>query len=116
MKECYGKKFIINNTIKDIEEFDDKYLREGKSLYEVMRIIDGVPIFLEDHLLRLYNSSKMTELGVWMEKEEIKNNIQKLCEINNNKNANVKIIFNYNKGVKTFICYFIESIYPTKDM
>ncbi|KEH98132.1 aminotransferase class IV [Clostridium massiliodielmoense] len=116
MKECYGNKFILNNMVRDIEDFDYKYLREGKSLYEVMRIIDGVPIFLEDHLLRLYNSSKMTELGVWMEKEEIRNNIQKLCEINNNKNANVKIIFNYNKGVRTFICYFIESTYPTEDM
>ncbi|NFF61936.1 aminotransferase class IV [Clostridium botulinum] len=116
MKECYGEKFIFNNDIKDIKEFDNKYLKLGKSLYEVMRIINGVPVFLEDHLLRLYNSSKMTELGVWMEKEEIKENIKKLCDVNNTKNANVKIIFNYNKGVRTFLAYFIESVYPTEDM
>ncbi|MCD3216645.1 aminotransferase class IV [Clostridium botulinum C] len=116
MKECYGEKFILNNEIKDITEFNNKYLKSGKSLYEVMRIINGVPIFLEDHLLRLYNSSKMTGLRVWMEKEEIKDNIKKLCYVNNNQNVNVKIIFNYNKGIRTFLAYFIESEYPTEDM
>lgn len=39
MSECYSDKFIINECIKEKSEFNEKFLYDGKSLYEVIRII-----------------------------------------------------------------------------
>ncbi|MFU0823695.1 aminotransferase class IV [Clostridium sp.] len=117
MSECYSDKFIINGYIKEKYEFDEKFLYEGKSLYEVIRIIKGVPLFLEDHLKRLYKSAETTNLEIWLKKEEIEKSIKELSKINNIENGNVKIIFNYNKNnERNFLCYFIKAKYPSKEM
>lgn len=116
MGECVSQKFLLDDKVKDVKDFNDKFLREGKSLYEVMKVVKGEPIFFEDHIKRLYKSSLMTELKIWLNEDEIKNNIKKLCVINGIEDINVKIIFNYNKGKKSFLAYFIESEYPSEDM
>lgn len=116
MSECYSEKFIINEYIKNNSEFDEKNLYMGKSLYEVIRIIKGIPLFLEDHLKRLYKSANATGLDIWMQKEKIQKNIRELSKANNIENGNVKIVFNYSKEKKTFLCYFIKASYPSKEM
>ncbi|QGU95043.1 aminotransferase class IV [Clostridium bovifaecis] len=116
MSECYSEKFIFNEYIKDNSEFDEKNLYIGKSLYEVIRIVKGVPLFLEDHLKRLYKSAKATGLEIWMQKEEIQKNIRELSKVNNVENGNVKIVFNYNEDIETFLCYFLKASYPSEEM
>lgn len=48
--------FIINGKIFDssIIELDESKM--SHAVYEVIRIIDGIPLFLEDHIERLHNS------------------------------------------------------------
>lgn len=116
MVECFRKKFILNDEIKSCDEFEEEFLKKGKSLYEVIRIINGVPLFLEDHLERLESSATVTGIELWMNKIEIKNKIQKLCQENNVFEGNVKIIFNCKDEKKTFLVYFIKHNYPTEDM
>ncbi|MBE6044679.1 MAG: aminotransferase class IV [Clostridium thermopalmarium] len=117
MSECYSDKFIINECIKEKSEFNEKFLYDGKSLYEVIRIIKGVPLFLEDHLKRLYKSAETTNLEIWLKREDIEKSIKELSKINSIENGNVKIIFNYNKdNNKNFLCYFIRTKYPSKEM
>lgn len=117
MSECYSDKFIINECIKEKSEFNEKVLYDGKSLYEVIRIIKGVPLFLEDHLKRLYKSAETTNLEIWLKREDIEKSIKELSKINSIENGNVKIIFNYNKdNNKNFLCYFIRTKYPSKEM
>lgn len=117
MSECFCEKFILNNKIMDCKEFDDTLMKQGKSLYEVIRIIEGVPLFLEDHLERLSYSAKVMGLDIWLQREEIKHSIKKLLNNNAIKNGNVKIIFNFNANREnTFFIYFIKHNYPTEEM
>lgn len=116
MSECYNEKFIRNNEVIMSSDFEDEILHRGKSLYEVIRIIEGTPLFLEDHLDRLYRSANITNLEIWLKKEEIKESIKKLSKINNQKNGNVKIVFNYDGEEKTYLCYFIKHKYPSQEM
>lgn len=116
MAECFRKKFILNDEVKACDEFEEEFLNKGKSLYEVIRIIEGVPLFLEDHLERLENSASVTGTELWMNKIEIKNKIQKLCQENNVFEGNVKIIFNYRDEKNTFLVYFLKHKYPTEAM
>ncbi|MCY6483640.1 aminotransferase class IV [Clostridium aestuarii] len=116
MNECYREKFIYNNEVKKSKEFNQDVLFLGKSLYEVLRIMEGVPLFLEDHLERLNYSAKVTNLELWMDKEEIKDKIIELCKVNNIVTGNIKIIFNFNGNQKNFLTYFIRHCYPTEEM
>lgn len=116
MKECFREKFIYNDEIMTYEDFESAIPKEDKSLYEVIRIIEGVPLFLEDHLERLENSSKIVSLELFRKKEDIVRDIHKLCKINNVYLGNVKLIFNYNNNEENFLAYFVKHSYPTKEM
>lgn len=111
--ECFNEFFIENEKIKERDSFEESFLKEGKSLYEVIRIIDGAPLFLKSHLERFYNSAKLEGLNLWLAEEEIKENINRLIEINKVSIGNIKLVFNFNKGKNNnFLCYFLKHNYP----
>lgn len=113
LMECFNEFFIENEKIKERDSFEESFLKEGKSLYEVIRIIDGAPLFLRSHLERFYNSAKLEGLNLWLAEEEIKENINRLIEINKVSIGNIKLVFNFNKGKNNnFLCYFLKHNYP----
>lgn len=118
MSECYRDFFIYNFNVLKNEQFEDSMVSKGTSLYEVIRIIDQVPIFLENHLQRLQNSAGIADIKLWMDKDEIKENIIKLIKVNKVKEGNIKIVFNYEgkeeNPKNTFLAYFIRHHYPSK--
>ena len=113
LMECFNEFFIENEKIKERDSFEESFLKGGKSLYEVIRIIDGAPLFLKSHLERFYNSAKLEGLNLWLDEEEIKENINRHIEINRVSIGNIKLVFNFNKGKNnTFLCYFLKHNYP----
>lgn len=113
MSECIHKYFVLNNQVKDCNEFDDNLLRDGKALYEVIRIIEGKPLFLQKHLERLENSAKLVDVELWITKDEITEKIRELIEENNITIGNVKLVFNVDN--KIFLAYFIKHHYPSEE-
>ncbi|EPY2283069.1 aminotransferase class IV [Clostridium sporogenes] len=111
--ECFNEFFIENEKIKERDSFEESFLKEGKSLYEVIRIIDRAPLFLKSHLERFYNSAKLEGLNLWLDEEEIKEKINRLIEINKVSIGNIKLVFNFNKRKNNnFLCYFLKHNYP----
>lgn len=114
MSENFRKYFILNGEVKEDVYFDDSLITRGKSLYEVIRIIDGYPLFLKRHMERLKNSARVTDLKLWLNEEKIKDYIFKLIEANKADIGNIKLIFNYYNGESNFLCYYIKHNYPDK--
>lgn len=115
MSECYSELFIKNSEILKKVEFKDEDIIDGTSLYEVIRIIDGIPLFLERHLERLKNSAKLANLNLWLDINDVKDNLKKLINVNSSINGNIKIVFNYkgeNKNIHNFYTYFLMHKYP----
>jgi branched-chain amino acid aminotransferase len=110
--ENYGKFFLFNNNVKECREFEDTYVTEGKSLYEVIRIVDSIPLFLERHLCRLENSARVAGLELWIPMEDIKRSIIELIHINRCSAGNMKLVFNYGEHENNFLMYFIKYHYP----
>ena len=75
MEKCINTYFLYGNEIKLCEEFKDYYSDAGKSLYEVIRISDGIPIFLMEHIERLYNSAEIMKCSLSITMDEIINRI-----------------------------------------
>ncbi|UZQ50495.1 aminotransferase class IV [Clostridium kluyveri] len=111
MEQYSNNFFLYNDEIKNKEESLEDTSYNGKSIYEVIRIIDGKPLFLEPHLRRMENSCKITGLRIWLTGDEIKNRIKKLVEVNKAYIGNIKIIFNFSRE-NVFMAYFSKYFYP----
>jgi len=112
MSQCIEKVFLYNNELKDKKEFNESEFKHGKSIYEVIRIIDGKPLFLKLHLSRMENSARITNLRLWLDEKNIKNSILKLIRANEISIGNIKIIFNFCEK-NTFLAYFLPYNYPS---
>jgi branched-chain amino acid aminotransferase len=115
MNECYGKKFILNGTLQTVEMFEKSLVYEGESVYEVLRLVRGNPIFFQDHMERLTSSVKLQGKDVLASIPEIRQSIITLARSLKKKETNLKIVFNYKNGVTNYLIYFIESAYPTAE-
>lgn len=114
MSECVEKFFLYNTLLKSKEEFKESEFKQGTSIYEVIRIIDGKPLFLKLHLKRMNNSAKITNLKLWLDEENIRNNILKLIKANEVFIGNIKIVFNFSEK-NTFLAYFLPYKYPSQE-
>lgn len=115
MSECFQYIFIKNNKPKPSKDFDDKILLRGIALYEVIRIVSGKPIFFEAHFERLTNSASQFKKNIWLNFNQIKENIEKLISLNDCQFGNIKLVFQINDNTKTFLAYFIKHYYPSEE-
>jgi branched-chain amino acid aminotransferase len=113
MKECAGSYFIKNGVMLSVEDFDNKMIYEGESIYEVLRMVRGAPLFFNDHYARLISSllnRKRTNLSTF---NNLRRNIKTLAEIEKPQEANLKIVFKYNNPNSDYLVYFIKASYPS---
>lgn len=109
-------KYIYNGTEYDAS--DDTGFKQNNSLsiYEVIRVKKGVALFKEDHVARLIKSAKM--LGFDMKKTEsaISKEIDKLIEINNAQDHNIKLVCNDLEKHQNFLSYITSGSYNIDDV
>jgi branched-chain amino acid aminotransferase len=106
--------FLINDKIYSTKELNSNLILEGQVIYEVLRVVGTKPIFLQEHLERLYKSCSISGFECPMI-EKIKENILKLLTDNpvDEKNLKISIIFDPNKmSFIQLLAYFIDSHYP----
>jgi branched-chain amino acid aminotransferase len=115
MNECYGKKFILNGELQPAEAFDNSMVYEGNSIYEVIRLFKGSPVFFQDHMDRLAASAKLQGKQALADASSLRKSIIGLTRSDRKKEANIKIIFNFNNELSNYLIYFIEPGYPTEE-
>ncbi len=114
--DCIHSKLLMNNEVVDCYNFISNHEAGGISIYEVFRLMEGTPLFLNEHLERLINSAKIVNLDIKIDNRLIAERIKKLSEINNVANGNVKILYHFahrNHRDATLFVYFIRHNYPT---
>lgn len=82
-------------------------------LYEVFRVINGVPLFLNDHLLRLKNSFEGKGLEQTVQTDEIKAIVLNLVAENEICHGNIRISFDIGNIPISFVIGQILAIYPS---
>lgn len=115
--EIRGKYLIHNQEVTPAESYNLVQQPDELTLYEVFRIIDRVPLFLEDHLNRFNQSAQLAGVTLPYSKDQIRLAVYKLIRINRLRNANIKLIACYHSGNEPyFVAYFVEHQYPTANM
>ncbi|MBN1044459.1 MULTISPECIES: aminotransferase class IV [unclassified Clostridium] len=111
--EGINKFFIENSNIKEINQLENIKV-PGKVIYEVLRIIHGKPLFLENHLLRMENSFKLINIDHCLDNFKIRNDIENLVRENEKLEGNIKLTYNVNEKVMRI--FFINHSYPNEEM
>lgn len=113
--EAKNKFFKLNDRI--LETTEDQIFQEiiKPSIYEVIRVMDGVPIFLEDHLDRMFHSANIINYEMQYSIEEIQQSIKEVILKNEVKNQNIKLLGSTVNDEVVFLVYLVDSFYPPKE-
>ena len=109
-----GEKYIIDGKSADVSGYH--FDMSADIYYEVVRLIDGKFLFLQDHLDRLRHSLSGSDLE-YPGSNVIQENLR-LLQLNNSFTVgNVRICIQKNSGKEiSLICYFIPYFYPEECM
>ena len=104
---------VTQNGVENYLEGKSLQINAERPAYEVIRIIDGKVLFLEDHFERLVSSIRVRGLLFEMKLAEFKLHIKELIIINGKQNGNVKFLISEVQKVYQWSFSFIPHSYPT---
>ncbi len=105
---------ILNGEIVENEEIEKKLESDKVKVYDVLRIINSKPLYLENHLDRLNNSIDLAGYKMEYLKENFKKDIEKLVVKSGKTNNNIKTTY-FEEGESIKILYMVKSNYPSED-
>jgi branched-chain amino acid aminotransferase len=115
MKENIGNfiiangKLFINNSCQL-----SNGLPNNIQLYEVMRILNGIPLFLKEHVERLLKSAAIKEISI-KDKEYYYTQISECIKTNSIEYGNIKLKVEQNADKQDCYCFQIAHKYPTQE-
>lgn len=101
--------FVFNGNVKHVSEFIPSENEGG--IYEVLRIVAGVPLFLEGHFKRFFNSAKIAGRAVAYSEPQIREFVKILIRKNEVEIGNVLVSCKTNLKI-----FFIGHNYPSDTM
>lgn len=114
-KDTIGKTYVKNGQLIEIENIGKEEVK-NESIYEVIRMMNGVPLFMEDHIMRLVTSASLMGYDIKEQLSSIFDSVGKLILGNEYTDNNFKIILSENNGDIECLCFFIASHYPDEEM
>ena len=113
-KEFSGLYYFHNRSFLSTDNISIDYLKNGISYYEVLRVINGKPLFLKDHLERFEMSVRKSLFPDFLKNYDFNSIISQLCSINRLKEGNIKMVLNITEKPSLYI-YFVPHRYPTPE-
>ncbi len=118
MEICKGKYYINNAQALPVDCFNKEFYQLDEYIYEVIRVINGVPLFVEDHIERLIQTFSLKSTSIPYPFNDIIKQIETLIQINDFTFGNIKITYTYKPGNEEnwkFLMYLTPHEYPTKE-
>lgn len=115
MSEFTRDFFVCDGRVTPMSDFPDFSGSAAKYIYEVFRLEDGVPVFVEDHLDRLWKTAELEHVSFPFSRKEILQEIKLLIKANHPGNGNIKIFVSMpgSEPMQRLI-YFNPHQYPTE--
>jgi branched-chain amino acid aminotransferase len=115
MKECVGKVFSLDGRLEACRGFGEYFHGGPGSIYEVVRVMDGIPMFLEDHLDRMEQSMHLTKTFLPCSRELVKAGIGEVIAANHLLNGNLKVVCQQRDAGRQLLIYPTEHQYPSQE-
>lgn len=115
MENCLLNYYVLNDELRDSCDFNPYILTEEKGVFEVLRVINEIPLFLDEHIERFYRSAELEKLIMSFSRKKLRKNLQKLIEVNRLKNGNIRFQYLIHSQIgPLFFAWVTTAIYPTK--
>lgn len=106
-------RFVITEKgVIDSKETSDGKQITDHSIYEVIRLIEGVALFVEDHFDRLLSSARLSGIQMNMSLSEFCQAIEQLKIANKKDIGNIKFLLTTTNKVNHWSLSFIPHSYP----
>ncbi len=113
MRRDAVSRFIIQNQeILPTEKSDIFDRIENAAVYEVVKVVKGVPLFFEEHMERMRNSGRASGIALRKEDGEILDEISTLVKQNQCPETNAKLVCARVGEEEVFLTYFIATEDP----
>ena len=106
---------ITNNGLQNEFEYLKTFFQSDQTIYEVIRVTDGVALFLEDHFSRLSRSVQIQHSTFKMLYADFRRHIAELVRQNRQNEGNVKFSYSVVEGIAQWVFYFVPHSYPSPD-
>lgn len=114
--EILEKYLAVNGRIIPVSEAGNISESSSGTIYEVIRVISGIPLFMERHIERLEASARLIGYSIDSISNNIRQSIAELIKANDNPEKNIRIVvYNMENTVPDYSIYFIHSSYPTPE-
>jgi branched-chain amino acid aminotransferase len=112
---CFNDWFVLNGNVFSSKNF--KLPKKAElAIYEVLRVIEGVPLFFEDHRERLFNSAKLKNVQKKLDEKAIISDINSLIKINGEINGNIRYTIFFYENETLRYAHYSKHEYPTAEM
>jgi branched-chain amino acid aminotransferase len=108
------RKIITNEGPILQTDFQVELFDTDRTVYEVIRIINGIPLFVEDHFDRLQNSLKSHGYEINLGLEDFIAKIGELIQHNRCLQGNIKFVYLSLGNISKWAYFFIPYHYPSE--
>jgi branched-chain amino acid aminotransferase len=106
-RDAASRFLILNHEILPTEKTDVFDRIENAAVYEVVKVVRGVPLFFEEHMERMRNSGDASGIAIEKEDREILDEIHRLVEQNQCPETNAKLVCARVGAKEVFLTYFV---------
>lgn len=114
MNSCLLGTYIEDENIKSACDFVPEKINDGLVVYEVIKVVDGVPLFFDQHFLRLKNSTNHAGINC-PTKAFATESIKILIQINKLHRGNIRFQLTQKpNGSTKWFCWVNPYFYPNQ--
>ncbi len=106
--------YVEDGHLESVNNYTKDSVEGGRIIYEVLRVINRVPLFYEDHLKRLESSFRLMEKPFSYNYDKIREYLTKLIEANKIEKGNIKLTFDVKTD--TMKVFSIKHSYPSEEL
>jgi branched-chain amino acid aminotransferase len=111
-RDAVSRFLILNHEILPAEKTDIFDRIKNAAVYEVVKVVKGLPLFFEEHMERMRNSGHASGIALRKEDREILDEISTLVEQNQCLETNAKLVCARVGEEEVFLTYFITTEDP----
>lgn len=111
-----GEWLWYNDALMQTKEFSKPFSANANRIYEVIRIVNGQPLFLSDHFQRFVDSCTKLNIQTRLTVEVIKERILSVVSSNHLINCNIRFEEILEENYIVFACYGVPFSYPNPEV
>jgi branched-chain amino acid aminotransferase len=108
-----GDFVVVNNQLVKTNQYVEPVNAE-RVVYEVMRVVDGLPLFFSEHFNRLMHSCQLVGVSAGINEGELFRQIRLLSETNGFSIGNIQLKLFFKDGTKQVVVHYLPHSYPTE--